>query len=208
MLNVLVKMVGEYQMNTIVVWDDESREAVWFDPGGESERVIKEIERMGLKVTAIINTHGHLDHIAENAEAKAHFGVPLWIHQADRPMLTNAVENLSALTGDEVVSPDADGTLDEGDEVHIGKETLTAYHVPGHSPGSLVFYHPGFLIAGDTIFRGSIGRTDFPRSSEKDLLLNLRTKVLTLPDDTIIYPGHGPATTVGEERRSNPFLQS
>ncbi|HEY3296147.1 MAG TPA: MBL fold metallo-hydrolase [bacterium] len=206
MLKVLVKVVGDYQMNTIIVWDDVSKEAVWFDPGEGSEIMIDEIEGRGLTLKNIINTHGHLDHIAENALAKAHFEVPLLIHKADRRMLTSAAENLSILTDHEVISPDADGTLDEGDTVKIGDEVMQIFHVPGHTPGSLVFYHPGFLIAGDTIFRGSIGRTDFPRSSERDLLDNLRTKVLTLPDDTIIYSGHGPATTVGEERRTNPFL--
>jgi len=208
MLHVLSRMVGDYQINTILVWDDVSQEAVWFDPGAESDLIIEEIEVRGLKIKNIINTHGHLDHIAENAVAKARFNVPLLIHKADRRMLTSAADNLSALTGPEVISPDADGTLDEGDTITLGSEILQILHVPGHTPGSLVFYHPGFLIAGDTIFRGSIGRTDFPRSSERDLLLNLRTKVLTLPDDTIIYSGHGPATTVGEERRTNPFLQS
>jgi hydroxyacylglutathione hydrolase len=204
---VLTKIVGDYEMNTIVVWDDASKEAVWFDPGGDSEQVIQEIESRGLKIKHIINTHGHVDHIAENSAAKAHFQVPLLIHPADREMLTNASENLSIYMDNSVVSPDADGTLDEGDTISLGNETLKIFHVPGHTPGSLVFYHPGFLIAGDTIFRGSVGRTDFPRSSERDLIANLRTKVLTLPDDTIIYSGHGPTTTVAQERRTNPFLK-
>lgn len=206
MLNVLVRTVSDYQMNTIVVWDDMSKEAVWFDPGGESERIIREIQRLGLKIKNIVNTHGHLDHIAENAVAKEQFDAPLLIHPADRRMLTNTEKNLSVHTDRAVISPDADGTLDEGDTIQLGAENIQVFHVPGHTPGSLVFYHPGFLIAGDTIFRGSVGRTDFPGSSEADLLHHLRTKVFTLPDDTIIYPGHGPATTVGEERRTNPFV--
>jgi len=207
MLNVYVRGVSDYEMNTIVVWDDVSKEAVWFDPGGDSEQVIQEIEGRGLKIMCIINTHGHLDHIAENSVAKSRFNVPLLIHQADRGMLTSAAENLSIHLDQPVISPDADRTLNEGDIIRLGDETLQIFHVPGHTPGSLVFYHPGFLIAGDTIFRGSVGRTDFPRSSERDLIHNLRTKVLNLPDDTIIYSGHGPTTTVGKERRTNPFVK-
>ena len=206
-MKVLMWTVGEHSVNTYVVWEEFSREAVWFDPGADAARIADEIERRGLRIKSIINTHGHLDHIGENAVAKARFDAPLLIHEADKRMLTNADDNLSARIGEEVISPDADGLLKEGDTITLGKETMRIYHVPGHTPGSLVFYHPGFLIAGDTIFRGSIGRTDFPRSSETDLLNNLRTKVLTLPDDTIIYSGHGPATTVGEERRTNPFLR-
>jgi hydroxyacylglutathione hydrolase len=206
-MKVLMWTVGSYSINTYVVWEDVSREAVWFDPGADAERIADEIERRGLTIKNVIVTHGHVDHIAEVAVAKARFNVPLLIHEADRRMLTNAHDNLSILTGSEVTSPDADGLLKEGDTISLGSQAMRIYHVPGHTPGSLVFYHPGFLIAGDTIFRGSMGRTDFPRSSERDLLQNLRTKVLTLPDDTVIYSGHGPATTVGEERRTNPFLQ-
>jgi hydroxyacylglutathione hydrolase len=210
MLSVLAVPVGGYQINTVVVWDEATKDAVWFDPGAEAERIIAQIRKRGLTIQAIVNTHGHLDHIAENSVAKAQLGVPLLIHSADRHMLTSAADNLSSLTGHDILSPDADRTLAEGETLTVGRETMQIFHVPGHTPGSLVFYHagtPGFVVAGDTLFRGSVGRSDFPGGSEDDLLQNIRAKILTLPDDTVIYPGHGPTTTVGEERRTNPFLQ-
>lgn len=206
MLNVHVLAVGGYEVNAILVWCDRTRAAVLFDAAAEAERLIAEIDRRGLTLTMLVNTHGHLDHIAGNALIKERYPVPLLIHRLDRPMLTDPLKNLSQFTGPPVTSPDADGTLDEGDLLPVGAETLRVLHVPGHTAGSLAFYHPGMLLSGDTLFAGGIGRTDFPGGSERELLHNIRTKFLTLPDDTVIYPGHGPTTTVGEERRTNPFL--
>jgi len=133
--------------------------------------------------------------------------VPLLLHELDRPMLADPAKNLSLFTGDAVISPDADGTLKEGETVKIGVEILHVFHVPGHTPGSLVFYHPGFAITGDTLFAGGIGRTDFPGCDEQQLLDNIRLKIYSLPPETVIYPGHGVTTTVGEERRTNPFVR-
>ena len=207
MLKILSRAVGPYQINSILVWCDETKQAVLFDPGAEAESMLDEIRDRNLDLVYLVNTHGHLDHIAENRIVKQALNVPLLIHALDRPMLTDPTKNLSAFTGEPVVSPDADGTLAEGDRLQIGKESLLALHVPGHTPGSLVFYQTGTLISGDTLFAGSIGRTDFPGCSERDLHENIRTKIYTLPEDTIVYPGHGPTTTVGVERRTNPFVR-
>jgi glyoxylase-like metal-dependent hydrolase (beta-lactamase superfamily II) len=207
-MKLIARVVGDYQVNTILVWDPTTRKAVLFDPCADTEETLDLIADNGLELTALVNTHGHLDHIAENSVVKAALSVPLLIHRLDRPMLTDPAKNLSLITGDPIVSPDADGTLEEGDLLPVGREEMKVFHVPGHSPGSLVFYTPGILIAGDTLFAGSVGRTDLPGCSEQALLENIRTKILTLPDDTVIYPGHGPTTTVGDERRSNPFLRS
>ena len=157
---------------------------------------------------ALVNTHGHLDHISGNAEVKARCNVPLYIHALDRPMLTDATRNLSAFTGEPVLSPDADQTLADGDTLTIGAETLTVLHTPGHTPGSVSFYQSGLLIAGDTLFCGGVGRTDLPGGSEADLLTSIRTKLYSLPDDTTVYSGHGPSTTIGEEKRTNPFVRA
>ena len=208
MLKLLVRAVGAYQINTILAWCERTKQAAVFDPGPEAEETVQEIERRDLVLQWLVNTHGHLDHIAENHVIKAHFDVPLLIHALDRPMLTDSAKYLSLYTGDAVVSPDADHTLEEGDTLSIGDERLSVLHVPGHSPGSVVFYQPGVLIAGDTLFNGGVGRSDLPGGSERELYHHIRSKLYTLPDETIVYPGHGPATTIGEERKTNPFVRA
>ncbi|MCB9366776.1 MAG: MBL fold metallo-hydrolase [Calditrichaeota bacterium] len=200
-------MVGPYQMNTIVAWCDETREAVWFDPGAEAESVLRWIQENDLRVTRIVNTHGHVDHIAENSVAKAALNVPLCIHAQDRAKLTDPELNLSHWTGIPVVSPDADEILEEGMQLTCGKLVFELFHVPGHSPGSLVFYAEKNLIAGDTLFYESVGRTDFPDSDTDALFSAIQKKIYSLPDDTIVYPGHGEATTVGHEKLHNPFVR-
>jgi hydroxyacylglutathione hydrolase len=208
MLKIFSRAVGPYQVNPVLVWCDQTNEAVLFDPTAGSGEFVEEIEQRGLRLTTLVNTHGHLDHIAENGLVKARFNVPLLIHELDRPMLTDSMKNLSQFTGQPIISPDADGTLSDGDSLRVGSESLKVLHVPGHTPGSLAFCYPGWVITGDALFAGSIGRTDFPGSSERQLLESIQSKLLTLPDDTVIYPGHGPTTsTVGEEKRSNPFLR-
>jgi len=208
MLNIETWEVGSFAMNTIIAWCSETREAIWFDPGGESEYLLKWIASRELKVTRIVNTHGHVDHIAENAVARDALGVPLCIHSLDRAKLADPALNLSIWTGSPVVSPDADELLEEGQTLRCGEYEFLLYHVPGHSPGSLVFYSPGILIAGDTVFHESVGRTDFPDSSELDLHNAIRRKIYTLPEETVIYPGHGEPTSVGHERLHNPFVRA
>jgi len=208
LLRIWSRPVGEYQINTILVWCSRTQRAAVFDPGAEADEIIAEIERGGLKLCWLVNTHGHLDHIAENHIIKSRFNVPLLIHPLDRPMLTDSAKNLSLYTGNAMVSPDADATLEEGNTLEVGEEVLQILHVPGHTPGSLVFYRPGILIAGDTLFAGGVGRTDFPGGSDKQLYANIRTKLYTLPEDTVVYPGHGPTTTIGEEKRTNPFVRA
>jgi glyoxylase-like metal-dependent hydrolase (beta-lactamase superfamily II) len=208
LLNLWVRAVGDYQINTILAWSGETHEAAVFDPGAESDRVIEEIERRHLMLKWLVNTHGHLDHIAENHVIKSRFKVPLLIHALDRPMLTDPSKNLSTYTGNPIVSPDADQTIADGESLPIGEEMLLVMHVPGHTPGSLVFYQAGMLIAGDTLFAGGVGRTDLPGGNEQQLYSGIREKLFVLPGETMVYPGHGPATTIGEERRSNPFVRA
>ncbi|NUO19202.1 MBL fold metallo-hydrolase [bacterium] len=207
MLRIYSLEVGPFAMNTIVAWCDETREAIWFDPGAEAEEVLRWIEKNDLRVTRIVNTHGHVDHIADNSIAKAALKAPLCIHPLDRPKLTDPALNLSIWTGNAVTSPDADETLDEGDRLSCGNVSFALFHVPGHSPGSLVFFADKTLIAGDTLLCESIGRTDFPDSDEAALHEAIRRKIYSLPDDTVVYPGHGEPTTVGHEKKYNPFVR-
>ncbi|MFZ5432549.1 MAG: MBL fold metallo-hydrolase [Calditrichota bacterium] len=207
-MKILSRVSGSHYVNMCLVWCERTGKAAIFDAPDQAIQIADEIGRRGLQPEFLINTHGHLDHIEENAHLKELFNVPLLIHEKDRPMLIDPAKNLSLYTGENIVSPDADRTIGEGDVLKVGDGEMKIFHIPGHTPGSLVFYYPGFLIAGDTLFAGGIGRTDFPGGDERALLENITEKILTLPEDTIVYPGHGPATTVGEERRTNPFLRT
>jgi len=207
MLKIKSWCVGAFEVNTFLVWDDESREAMLVDPGGETERVLGFAKKNNLVVRYIINTHGHADHIAENGIAKERTGAPLLIHEADRAMLFSPERNLSLSVGLPVISPDADRCLAEGDTIRLGNLSFSVLHTPGHSPGSICLVHDKLVIAGDTLFWRSIGRTDLPGGSMQELESSIQKKLYTLPDDTIIYTGHGPTTTIGDERRENPFVR-
>jgi glyoxylase-like metal-dependent hydrolase (beta-lactamase superfamily II) len=199
-----------FEENTYIVWQPGRSEAVVFDPGLQPELILDVLGEQGLQVAAIINTHGHADHIGGNAALKEAFPeAPILIGAGDEVMLTDAEANLSAPFGFAVTSPPADRTVAEGDTVEIAGLMLDVLDVPGHSPGHVVYVYrsaPILVFGGDVLFRGSIGRTDFPGGSHELLLSGIREKLFTLPDDTVVYPGHGPVTKVGYEKRTNPFL--
>jgi hydroxyacylglutathione hydrolase len=199
-----------FEENSYVVWRTGSREALVFDPGLEPDLIIAFLAQHGLTVAGILNTHGHADHIGGNAALKEAFPqAPLLIGAKEAHMLTDAQANLSAAYGFGIVSPAADRTLVEGERINLAGIELEVREIPGHSPGHVVFmYHgpPVLVFGGDVLFRGSIGRTDFPGGSFERLEDGIRRKLYTLPDDTVVYPGHGPVTTTGHERRTNPFV--
>ncbi|MGH7363643.1 MAG: MBL fold metallo-hydrolase [Candidatus Methylomirabilales bacterium] len=198
--------VGPLQSNSYLLADEVTREAALFDPGMESEPVADVLARERLTVTAIINTHGHFDHVFGNAYFKAKTGAPLLVHRADLDLVKRLEEQSLYFGFRATPSPPPDRFLEEGDEVRVGGIRLRVLHTPGHSPGGICLVTDGTAFVGDTLFAGSIGRTDLPGGSAETLLTSIREKLLTLPDDTVIYPGHGPATTIGHERRHNPFL--
>ena len=198
--------VGPLQSNSYLLADEVTREAALFDPGMESEPVADVLARERLTVTAIINTHGHFDHVFGNAYFKAKTGAPLLMHRADLDLVKRLEEQSLYFGFRATPSPPPDRFLEEGDEVRVGGIRLRVLHTPGHSPGGICLVTDGTAFVGDTLFAGSIGRTDLPGGSAETLLTSVREKLLTLPDDTVIYPGHGPATTIGHERRHNPFL--
>jgi glyoxylase-like metal-dependent hydrolase (beta-lactamase superfamily II) len=199
-----------FEENTYVVWRPGSSECVVIDPGLQPELIEECLREEGLTLRAILNTHGHADHIAGNEAMKQLApDAPLIIGEGDARMLTDPDANLSAGFGFAVLSPPADCTVKEGDVIETAGLAFRVMDIPGHSPGHVVFVHEGTpvqVFGGDVLFRGSIGRYDFPGSDGPLLLSGIRHKLYSLPADTIVYPGHGPLTTIGHEKATNPFV--
>jgi glyoxylase-like metal-dependent hydrolase (beta-lactamase superfamily II) len=199
-----------FEENCYVVRLPDRGDCVVIDPGLDPDWILDSLRDEGLTVAAILNTHGHADHIAGNAALKEAFpAAPLLIGAGDVPLLSDPMANLSGLFGMPLTSPPADRAVRGGDVVEAAGLRLEVLDVPGHSPGHVAFVHrgaPDEVFGGDVLFRGGIGRTDWPGADHRMLLRSIRTQLFTLPDDTVVYPGHGPVTTVGHERRTNPFV--
>ncbi len=193
-----------------ILWRRGRDEALVVDPGFDPGKILGLLGRHGLRLSAILNTHGHADHIAGNAAMKAAFPeAPLIIGRNEASMLGDAEANLSAPFGEPFTSPPADRLVDDGERLEVAGMSFEVREIPGHSPGSVVFicdqFEPSFVFGGDVLFSGSIGRADLGGNGP-ELLAGIRAKLLTLPDGTLVLPGHGPMTTIGAERRSNPFV--
>jgi len=203
--------VGSLFTNCYLVACERELEALVIDPGfseAEEERIFREIIKHGLRVKYIVNTHGHVDHISGNLKVKRKTKAYLAVHYEDAEMLTNPTKNLSRMLGLTVVSPPPDIMLKDGDKIKVGSLELEVIHTPGHTPGSISLYcrKEKVVFTGDTLFAGSVGRTDLPGSSYEKLMSSIREKLLALPDETVVYPGHGEKTTIGKERMENPFI--
>jgi hydroxyacylglutathione hydrolase len=201
-------VVTEFMTNCFIVGDDSSNEAIVIDPGGEAHRILQEIENLGVDVKAVVNTHAHVDHIGALKEIKDSFDAEIMLHNLELPILQTA-SRMARLFGVSIEQPpEPDRFLSEGDQVNCGDITLTVIETPGHSPGgiSLVTSDGRYCFAGDTLFAGSIGRTDLPGGDYHTLIQSIKTRLIPLGDDVKVLPGHGPATTMGTERRYNPFL--
>lgn len=205
MIEVITIKVGPWETNCYLVTPKGGEESMIIDPGAEPERILSQVG--GLNVRYIINTHGHSDHIGANRAIKGVSGAKILIHRDDASMLTHPQENLSLLWSQEITSPPADRLLEGGEKIRLDGISWKVIHTPGHSPGGISLLGDNWLFSGDTLFAGSVGRTDLPGSSREVLLESIRKKILTLDDQVIVYPGHGPSTTIGEERRWYPFLQ-
>jgi glyoxylase-like metal-dependent hydrolase (beta-lactamase superfamily II) len=193
--------------NCIIVGCTETKNAVVIDPGDDVDRILVSLSEEQLSVTKILNTHGHFDHVGGNQRLKEVTGAPICIHDEDAPMLAHVSSSAAAFGMRVNNSPEADETLQDGDIIKFGNLELKVIHTPGHSPGGVSFYRPDVVFVGDTLFAGSIGRTDFPGGSYDQLIASVKNKLFTLDDKTIVYTGHGPETTIGDEKRTNPFFQ-
>ncbi len=199
-------VVGPLQTNCYILSCERTGLCAVIDPGGDGPRIQKTIEEEGLQVLYIINTHGHFDHTGANAYLKAISSAELLIHRADAPMILQQSRS-AAMWGLQVEdSPPPDRFIDEGDLIIIGDITLRVLHTPGHTPGGISLFTDRVVFVGDTLFAGSIGRTDFPGGNYHQLISSVREKLFPLGDDVVVYPGHGPETTIGQEKRTNPFF--
>ena len=199
--------LGAMGANCYLFYCPDTKKAVVIDPGAEGKKVYRWLAEKGLQVEYILLTHGHVDHIEAVDELKDLLGnVKVGIHAGDAEMLTDGRKNLSAYFGPGVALKPADILLEDGQEIPVGNLSLKVIHTPGHSAGGVCFLTPEGLFSGDTLFAGSIGRTDFPGGSLDLLLWGIKEKLLILPEETRVLPGHGEETSIGEEKRDNPFL--
>jgi hydroxyacylglutathione hydrolase len=197
--------VGAFQENSYLVVDDHSNRAVIVDPGSEGERLVDAIERSGATLEAIWITHAHVDHVGAIASVKRKWDVPIYLHPLDRRLYEAAglQAQVYGLPFEEPPAPDHE--FADGQQIKVGDAEMAVLHAPGHSPGHVVIHGNGIALVGDCLFAGSIGRTDLPFSNPPQLAASLE-KISALPPETVVYPGHGMETTIGQERLSNPFL--
>jgi glyoxylase-like metal-dependent hydrolase (beta-lactamase superfamily II) len=206
-------VTGDLQENCYLLWDSEQKQAVVFDAGAEPELIERELKKRHLTIAAFLQTHCHGDHIGAVTALKTHYPkAPLYVPEAEQKWMQRPTLNLSYFLGVSITGPEPENLVRDGDEIIRAGLIVKAIHVPGHSPGSTAYFvdagahRSGHLFCGDILFAGSIGRTDLPGGDGEDVLIaNIRAKLFTLPGNTIVHPGHGPETTIGEEKATNPF---
>jgi glyoxylase-like metal-dependent hydrolase (beta-lactamase superfamily II) len=201
-------VVGPFASNCYIVGSESSKHGIIIDPGAEAKLILSTVNDLGMTVSLILVTHAHIDHIGALAPVKEGTGAKFAIHEAEAAAgLGMFSRMLSSMTGGSFTQPPKpDRLLKDGDTIDVDGLKFTVLHTPGHSPGGISLYGHGILFSGDTLFNCGIGRTDFPGCSYEQIMDSIKNKLMTLPDETIVYPGHGPATAIGKEKRGNPFL--
>jgi glyoxylase-like metal-dependent hydrolase (beta-lactamase superfamily II) len=199
--------VGPLQANCYIVGCPDTHQAVIIDPGGDGDKILDVVKAEGLTLAAIVNTHGHFDHAGANQHVKQATGADLMIHTLDAPMLRHLAQAAASWGSQADESPEPDRLLEDGDTVACGNIELKVIHTPGHSPGGISLYAGNAVFVGDTLFAGSIGRTDLPGGSYSTLIQSIQTRLFSLPDDVVVYSGHMNASTIGREKTTNPFCR-
>ncbi|MFL0811109.1 MAG: MBL fold metallo-hydrolase [Agarilytica sp.] len=208
-MNHLSIPVTAFQQNCSLIWCEKTGEAAFVDPGGDMEQLLAAADKRSLKITKLLLTHGHMDHVGATAAMAKHYGVPIiGPHKEDEFWIQGLPDQARMMGFEPVEIFEPDRWLEHGDEVSVGEISLEVLHCPGHTPGHVVFFHRGSKLAfvGDVLFKGSIGRTDFPRGDYETLINSIRQKLWLLGDDVTFVPGHGPNSTFGDEREANPFV--
>jgi len=201
-------VVGPIAANCYIVGSESTKAGIIIDPGDEAEEILKGVKDLGLDIKLIALTHGHMDHIGALKEVKEATGAEVAMHSDDAESLQGQSQSLGAMFGLFYPAPPSpDRLLKDGDSLDVGNLHFSVLHTPGHTPGGICLLGQGVVFTGDTLFNYGIGRTDLPGSSYKQLMNGIHTKLMTLPDDTVVYPGHGPETTIGAERQGSPFLR-
>ena len=198
--------LGPLETNCYIVYDDVEKEALLIDPAWDYERIDKALDVLGVTLRFVFLTHGHADHIGALQEVRNHKDVPVYIGKGDVDLIANSRNNLSMFLGKEIVITSPEHIVTDGEVINFAGVPFKVIETPGHTPGGLCLYGAGLLFAGDTLFRCSVGRTDFYGGDSHVLVSSIDEKLMKLPDDTVVLPGHGPATDIGYERRNNPFL--
>ena len=200
-------VVGVFQENCYILASNKTKEAIVVDPGDDPDRVMEVIKDMGVTVKLITNSHGHVDHILGVAGVQQSTGAKFLIHQSDLSLLDQGSESAKQMGREGITVPAPDGYVEDGDLVGVSGLDLQVIHTPGHTPGSVSYYVNGLLFSGDTLFRGSIGRTDFPGGDYAQEMRSIVDKLLQLPEETIVLPGHMLETTIRQEIATNPFIR-
>ena len=199
-------VVGSIMENTYIVGSEETKECAIIDPGAEADRSVAEVERLGLTVKVILNTHGHGDHIGAVAAIKEATGATYAIHEGDAELLKRDIQWVVQMMPDAKAAPEPDWYVKSDDVIEVGDVKLRVIETPGHTPGGVCYYGDGVVFTGDTLFQGSVGCSDMPGGDGRLLLHGILMRLMVLPEDTKVYPGHGPDSTIAREKLTNPFL--
>lgn len=200
-------IVGPLASNCYILWDKELKQGVIIDPGDDAKLILNTVKTLDIEILYIVVTHGHFDHVGAVAELKEELKIDFLAHREDLIIIKDSKDSARRWGIEISQSPNPDRYITDGDKIKFGKLELSVIHTPGHSPGGVSFLIDRILFSGDTLFQGSIGRTDFRKGSFEDLEKSIKTRLYSLPDETVVYTGHGPITTIGDEKRHNAFVR-